>query len=65
MTQGADNKRLIADYLPIALAGGHPALQYLVKTGRLAWSGGKPSGTTRPPAVRGRPVSDAMVEDRR
>jgi prevent-host-death family protein len=37
----------------------------LVKSGRLAWSGGKPVGLENAPRVRGPSVSDAVVEDRR
>jgi prevent-host-death family protein len=37
----------------------------LVKSGRLAWSGGKPTGLANAPRVRGPSVSDAVVEDRR
>ena len=37
----------------------------LVKSGRLAWSGGKPVGLEKAPRVRGASVSDAVVEDRR
>jgi prevent-host-death family protein len=37
----------------------------LVKSGRLAWSGGKPAGLEKAPAVRGPSVSDAVTEDRR
>jgi prevent-host-death family protein len=37
----------------------------LVKSGRLAWSGGKPVGLENGPRVRGPSVSDAVVEDRR
>src|SRR5438309_5195791 len=37
----------------------------LVKSGRLAWSGGKPTGLENAARVRGPSVSDAVVEDRR
>ena len=37
----------------------------LVKSGRLAWSGGKPEGLEKAPRVRGPSVSEAVVEDRR
>jgi len=37
----------------------------LVKSGRVAWSGGKPEGLEKAPRVRGRSVSEAVVEDRR
>jgi prevent-host-death family protein len=37
----------------------------LVKSGRVAWSGGKPEGLEKAPRVRGPSVSEAVVEDRR
>ncbi len=37
----------------------------LVKSGRFAWSGGKPEGLEKAPRVRGPWVSEAVVEDRR
>ena len=40
-------------------------LRLLAKTGRIAWSGGKPRGLARSPRVRGSSVAAAVVEDRR
>ena len=61
-----DRNRAIAVIVP-ARAGGEEAelVRTLVKSGRLAWSGGKPAGLEKAPTVRGSSVSDAVVEDRR
>jgi prevent-host-death family protein len=40
-------------------------IRMLARTGRLAWSGGKPTGLTDAPRVRKSSVSEAVVEDRR
>jgi prevent-host-death family protein len=61
-----DRNQAIAVIVPA-----HPAedveqvLQALAKSGRLAWSGGKPAGLKNAPRVQGPSVSDAVVEDRR
>lgn len=40
-------------------------LEDLVARGVVQWSGGKPTGSAHPPRVRGRPVSEIVIEDRR
>jgi prevent-host-death family protein len=45
--------------------GEEDLVRTLVKSGRLAWSGGKPHGLAKAPRVRGPAVSEAVVEDRR
>ncbi len=61
-----DRSKAVAVIVPV-----HPAddvdlaIETLVKSGRLAWSGGKPAGLRNVPRVQGRSVSDAVVEDRR
>jgi antitoxin (DNA-binding transcriptional repressor) of toxin-antitoxin stability system len=40
-------------------------IETLVKSGRLSWGGGKPSGVKNAGRVRGRTVAEAVVEDRR
>ncbi|MBN2494235.1 MAG: type II toxin-antitoxin system prevent-host-death family antitoxin [Deltaproteobacteria bacterium] len=45
--------------------GDEHILARLAGVGRLSWSGGKPVGCRRAPRVRGRSVSDAVLEDRR
>ena len=55
----------IALIVPLGTAAAEQTVLELVKTGRIAWSGGKPEGASRPARVRGASVSDAVVEDRR
>ena len=45
--------------------GADAVIRTLVKSGRFAWVGGKPAGLNNAPRIRGRSVSDAVVEDRR
>ena len=40
-------------------------LRALVRTGQVAWAGGKPRGAARPPRGAGPTVADAVIEDRR
>ena len=37
----------------------------LVDTGQASWNGGKPKGSARPVKVRGKSLSDRVLEDRR
>jgi prevent-host-death family protein len=61
-----DRNRPVALIVPVGATGEAAALvRTLVKSGRLAWSGGKPAGLEKAPPVRGGSVSDAVVEDRR
>jgi prevent-host-death family protein len=61
-----DRYRPVAVIVPARAAEETDAVvRTLVKSGRLAWSGGKPAGLAHAPRVRGRSVSDAVMEDRR
>jgi len=61
-----DRNRPIAVIVPAGTAEeADDVVRTLVKSGRLAWSGGKPVGLENAPLVRGPSVSDAVVEDRR
>ena len=37
----------------------------MVRDGLAHWGGGKPRGSSRPVKVKGRPISETMLEDRR
>ncbi|ALA57966.1 type II toxin-antitoxin system Phd/YefM family antitoxin [Nitrospira moscoviensis] len=37
----------------------------LIREGALKWSGGKPKGTDKRPALHGAPLSESVIEDRR
>jgi len=61
-----DRNRPVAVIVPARAAEDAEAVvRTLARSGRLAWSGGKPLGLDDAPRVRGPSVSDAVVEDRR
>jgi prevent-host-death family protein len=60
-----DRNRPVALLVPLRPKPTERTLRQLVEAGRLSWAGGKPVGATNPPTVRGAPVSDAVIEDRR
>ena len=61
-----DRNRAVAVIVPARAEGEEDVVvRMLAKSGRLAWSGGKPEGLDKAPRVRGRSVSEAVVEDRR
>ncbi len=61
-----DRSRAVAVIVPAGATGDEDAvIRMLVQSGRLAWSGGKPTGLKKAPRVRGPSVSEAVVEDRR
>lgn len=61
-----DRNHAVAVIVPVeAEAQEELIVRMLAKTGRLAWSGGKPKGLDKAPRVRGPAVSEAVVEDRR
>jgi len=49
----------------ITVDGGLPPGLDLAPTDCISWSGGKPRGSARRPVVRGKSVSDAVLEGRR
>ena len=57
-----DRGREIAELVPLSAA--RRAMNALRDSGRVTWNGGKPGGL-RGVAVRGRPISDTVLEDRR
>ncbi len=65
MVTVTDRNRPVAIIVPVRSAGEEELVRTLVKSGRLAWSGGKPAGLAKAPRVCGPSVSDAVVEDRR
>jgi prevent-host-death family protein len=61
-----DRNRAVALIIPAKMdAEEDVVVRMLVKSGRLAWSGGKPEGLGNAPRMRGASVSEAVVEDRR
>ena len=60
-----DRNQPVALLVPIGAQGEEERVRQLVRAGRLTWSGGKPTGSHRPPTIRGASVADAVIEDRR
>ena len=40
-------------------------IESMIREGVASWDGGKPAGAARPKKTSGRPVADAVIEDRR
>ena len=60
-----ERRRPVAIIVPARDVEEEALLRTLVKSGRISWTGGRPRGLARAPRVRGEPVSDAVIEDRR
>jgi prevent-host-death family protein len=60
-----DRDRVIATILPVEREEEDSKLLSLVKEGFASWRGGKPAGSQRPVKVKGRTVSEIVLEERR
>jgi len=60
-----DRDQVIATILPVERGEEDSELLSLVKEGFASWRGGKPTGSHRPVKIKGRPVSEIILEDRR
>ena len=60
-----DRGRPIAVLAPAANHREDDAIAAMVREGLVRWGGGTPRGSRRPVKMRGRPISDTMLEDRR
>ena len=60
-----DRGTVVAYVIPAAGSPGIEGLLKLVREDRAAWEGGKPAGAPSPASVRGKSVSEIVVEDRR
>jgi len=72
-------RRVAAGERLVVLDGGRPvaiitrpeptdddeAIRALVREGRAAWGGGKPHGARRPVRLKGKPIHETVLEDRR
>jgi len=56
---------VIALLIPMKQKKVNKELLSLVEEGSAAWTGGKPTGASRPVKGRGQPLSELIVEDRR
>ena len=60
-----DRGQVVAFLLPATGAPAFESLIRLVREERASWSGGKPSGPGEPVEIRGRAVSEIVIEERR
>ena len=60
-----DRDQIIATILPVERGEEDSRLLSLVKEGFASWRGGKPTGSHRPVKIKGRTVSEIVLEDRR
>lgn len=44
---------------------GNERLEAMVRDGEAFWSGGKPKGSRKRVKIKGRPISETVIEDRR
>lgn len=57
--------RAVARIVPATLSNLKRAIEPLLREGVVRWSGGKPRGARKRPVIRGRTLSEMVVEDRR
>ena len=57
--------KIIAYILPSEKSPAYEELIQLVRDDKADWKGGKPSGSTKPVAAKGKPVSQIVIEERR
>ncbi|HET7057616.1 MAG TPA: type II toxin-antitoxin system prevent-host-death family antitoxin [Nitrospiraceae bacterium] len=60
-----EHGRTIARLVPVKVPAIQEALRPLLQDGHIRWAGGKPHGVGKPPKVRGRSLSELVIEDRR
>jgi prevent-host-death family protein len=60
-----DRGRVIAYILPSEKSQDFEELARLVREEQAVWKGGKPKGSKEPVTVKGKPVSEIILEERR
>ena len=60
-----ERDQVIATILPVERGEEDSKLLSLVKEGFATWKGGKPTGSRRPVKIKGKAVSEIILEDRR
>jgi prevent-host-death family protein len=60
-----DRGKIVATIVPARDEAAGETLRKLASGGIGTWRGGKPKGASRPVRVKGKPVSDIVLEDRR
>lgn len=60
-----DRKKVIATIVPAGRSAEDAELFSLIKEGLAIWRGGKPAGSMRPVRIKGKTLSEIVLEDRR
>lgn len=60
-----DRGRPVAVIAPPTETGPDEGVMQMVREGLASWGGGKPVGSRRPVKIRGKPISETVLEDRR
>jgi len=60
-----EHGRSVARLLPVLTPPLKKDLEPLLRKGAVRWSGGKPRGSSRRPLIRGKSLSEMVIEDRR
>lgn len=60
-----EREKVIATVVPIERVGEDSKLLSLVKEGFAVWKGGKPVGSRYPVRIKGKTISEIVIEDRR
>lgn len=60
-----EREKIIATMSPVERVNEDSKLLSLVKEGFAVWKGGKPMGSIHPVKVKGKTVSEIVIEDRR
>ena len=60
-----DRDQVIATILPVGRGEEDSELLFLMREGFASWRGGNPSGSARPVKIKGRAVTEIVLEGRR
>ncbi|HHT9106741.1 MAG TPA: type II toxin-antitoxin system Phd/YefM family antitoxin [Candidatus Wujingus californicus] len=60
-----EREKIIATIVPVERVDEDSKLLSLIEEGFAVWKGGKPLGSERPVKIKGKTVSDIVIEDRR
>jgi prevent-host-death family protein len=60
-----ERKKIIATIVPVGRPDEDSRLFSLAREGFASWKGGKPSGSHHPVKIKGKTVSEIILEDRR
>lgn len=60
-----ERDKVIATIVPIERSDEDSNLLFLVKEGFAVWKGGKPVGSRHPVPIKGKTISEIVLEDRR